>query len=46
MRACTTEGCANKGVPIDLPDDVPAVCGPCGEPLPVGKPKPKRSRKR
>lgn len=46
MRVCVTEGCDNNGVEIDLPDDAPAVCGPCGVLLPVGQPKPKRSRKR
>lgn len=29
---CTTEGCFNEGVPIEVPDDPNGVviCGPCG----------------
>lgn len=29
---CTTHGCFNEGIPIEVPDDPNAIviCGPCG----------------
>ena len=33
FAACETTGCRNELKPLEVPDDVTVVCGPCGTPV-------------
>ena len=33
FAACETTGCWNELKPLEVPDDVTVVCGPCGKPV-------------